>query len=86
MLDVGKMQLMTRDYRLTNRELECLILAFYGQSSKEIGRKMGVSHRTVEVFLSNLKQKFSCRTRLQLVSKLVQILMSSDSVEFLKDL
>lgn len=59
--------------KLTHREYECFNFIVKGQSAKEIARSIGISPRTVEVFISNLKQKFACRTRLELLSKVAQM-------------
>jgi FixJ family two-component response regulator len=42
---------------LTPREREVLDLALEGHSSKVIGHKLGISHRTVELHRSNLLEK-----------------------------
>ncbi len=41
----------------SDRELEIAFFVLYGLSSKEIGRRLGISHRTVENKLQNIYQK-----------------------------
>lgn len=43
--------------RLTDREREIAMLAVDGLTNKEIGSRLGVSHRTVEVHRSRIMQK-----------------------------
>lgn len=49
---------------LSNRELECLEYIIAGRgSSKEIARMLGISFRTVEHHISNLKYKLDCKKK-----------------------
>lgn len=45
------------NFRLTIRELECLLFKNQGLSAKEMARLMGISHRTVESYFENIKVK-----------------------------
>ena len=42
-----------------------------GQTSKEIARTLGISHRTVEVYRARLMRKYKAATTADLVHKLV---------------
>ncbi|MCB9195805.1 MAG: response regulator transcription factor [Flavobacteriales bacterium] len=53
---------------LTERELEILKEICDGLTSKEIGDKLFVSHRTVETHKKNLMQKFNVNTTGKLIS------------------
>ena len=55
---------------LTPREKEIAILTCRGLTSKEIGRELGVSYRTVEVHRARLLTKFNARKLHELVAKL----------------
>ena len=55
---------------LTPREKQVAALSCQGLTSKEIGRQLGVSHRTVEVYRTRLMGKFEVRNTAELVSKL----------------
>ncbi len=46
--------------QLSLREAECLTYTFDGLSPKEIGKKLGISFRTVQGYIDNIKIKFSC--------------------------
>lgn len=50
-------QSLARIGRLTNREREIMCEVLAGRSSKEIARRLGVSHRTVEVHRAHIMQK-----------------------------
>ena len=53
---------------ITERELEILGHLCDGLTSKEIGLKLFVSHRTVETHKNNLMQKFAVKTTGKLIS------------------
>ena len=55
---------------LTPRERDVAILTCRGLTSKEIGRDLGLSYRTIEVYRARLLQKFSARKLPELVAKL----------------
>jgi len=54
---------------LTHREREILPLLIAGRTSKEIGRRLGISHRTAERHRENILDKFETRTVVELVAK-----------------
>ena len=56
----------------TQRECQCAELVLEGHTAKRIARMLGLSNRTIEYYLHNMKQKLRCKTRLQLVSTLIQ--------------
>ena len=41
-----------------------------GQTSKEIGRTLAISHRTVEIYRARLMRKYKANTTAELVHKL----------------
>lgn len=55
---------------LTNREKECLHLTVKAYSAKAIAVRLGISARTVEDYLKNIKLKFNVRTKQQLIDKI----------------
>ncbi|WP_371224417.1 LuxR C-terminal-related transcriptional regulator [Roseovarius sp. 2305UL8-3] len=55
---------------LTQREREVAILTCRGLTSKEIGRELGLSYRTIEVYRARLLEKFQARKLAELVAKL----------------
>lgn len=58
---------------LTGREREVAAKLLEGLTSKEIGRTLGISHRTVEIYRARLMRKYAASTTGDLVHKLVSI-------------
>lgn len=56
---------------LTDREKDVAKLLIAGKSSKEIGRILAISPRTVDAHRARLIQKFDARSRVELISKLL---------------
>lgn len=54
---------------LTAREREVMMLTCQGLTSKEIGRKLDLSYRTVEVYRARLLEKFAARNIAELAAK-----------------
>lgn len=52
---------------ISRRELECWKYIIQNYSFKEIGRLLGLSNRTVETYVNNLKSKLGCDTARSLV-------------------
>ena len=61
------------DSRLSLREIEVLELISVGKSSKEVGYKLGLSPRTVDVYRSKLMAKLQVRN----VAELVKVAMTA---------
>jgi PAS domain S-box-containing protein len=58
---------------LTGREREVAARLLEGLTSKEIGRALGISHRTVEIYRARLMRKYTASTTADLVQKLMTI-------------
>ncbi|RZI67857.1 MAG: PAS domain S-box protein [Variovorax sp.] len=56
---------------LTPREREVAAQVMQGLTSKEIGRVLGISHRTVELHRARLMRKYTAATTAELVQKLM---------------
>ena len=56
---------------LTGREREVAARLLDGLTSKEIGRALGISHRTVEIHRARLMRKYNASTAADLVQKLL---------------
>ena len=63
--DITKQEFLSD--KLSNREQECLYFILRGKSAKEISTILNLSSRTVEVYLNNLKLKFNCINKSQLI-------------------
>lgn len=55
---------------LTAREREVAARLLDGMTSKEIGRELEISHRTVEIYRARLMRKYKANTTAELVHKL----------------
>ena len=56
---------------LTGREREVAARLLEGLTSKEIGRALDISHRTVEIYRARLMRKYGASTAADLVQKLL---------------
>ena len=56
---------------LTGREREVAARRLEGMTSKEIGKALAISHRTVEIYRARLMRKYGASTAADLVHKLV---------------
>lgn len=56
---------------LTPREREVAALLMHGQTSKEIGKALGISHRTVEIHRAKLMRKYQAHSTPDLVHRLL---------------
>lgn len=67
--DLGSRRASSSD--LTPREREVAAQVIQGLTSKEVGRALGISHRTVELHRARLMRKYSASTTAELVQKLI---------------
>jgi len=56
------------------REAQCLTETLKGHSAKMVAYVLGLSQRTVEEYLNNARNRLNCRTKLELVSKISEVL------------
>ena len=61
------------DLHLTPRQRECISLVRDGLSSKEIARKLGISHRTVEAHIEAVMSALEVDSRMAAVFRLEEI-------------
>lgn len=66
-----KLKINATDITVTRRELDCIIYLFENKSAKQIAKILGLSFRTIENNINNLKIKLNCST----VSELINILL-----------
>lgn len=52
---------------LSARQLQCLILLLRGKTSKQMGKILKLSSRTIEDYLSVLKEKLNCHDKTELI-------------------
>lgn len=68
----NNLSIPNEDIKLTPRQVECLFLLLNGMSSKKIARILKLSVRTIEEFIEQLRQKFSCQTKCELIEKAIR--------------
>lgn len=52
---------------LSPRELECLFLTLRSMTAKQIAEQLGLSKRSVEFYIDNIKNKMGCTTKSELI-------------------
>jgi DNA-binding CsgD family transcriptional regulator len=62
-----------RDYNLSPRESQCLFYLIRSWSAKTIAKRLQLSPKTVEYYINRLKLKFSCKSRADLIDKLISL-------------
>ncbi len=58
---------------LTERQLDCVYYLVKGMTFKQIGKELNLSPRTVEHYIENIKVKFDCFSRFDLITKALQL-------------
>ena len=66
-------KLIEKNIYLSKREFECTSLLVHGRTSKQIAKVMNISHRTVEHYISNIKNKMGVSTKFELIGKLIEL-------------
>jgi DNA-binding CsgD family transcriptional regulator len=66
----------------TFREAQCMAQLMRGKTIKATALFLGLSPRTVEYYLKNMKSKLKCRTK----SELMQLISDSDFMRYVKDM
>ncbi|MDO4725008.1 MAG: LuxR C-terminal-related transcriptional regulator [Comamonadaceae bacterium] len=69
--DISAQRPMAAGAALTGREREVAARVLEGKTSKLIGRELGISHRTVELYRARLMRKFSAATTGELIQKML---------------
>ncbi len=52
---------------LSNRERECLLYLLQGSTAKQTAKSIGISNRTVETHISNIKVKLGLKNKGEIV-------------------
>ena len=58
---------------LTGRQQQCIFYLLRGKSSKQIGLILSISSKTVETYVDQLKTKFDCCSKSQLIEKCIDL-------------
>lgn len=67
-LEVSKTIAANRRLMISRQELVCLRYTLEGLTAQDIAIKLGLSKRTIETYLENLKDKTGCKNKLQLIA------------------
>lgn len=57
---------------LSKRELDILKLLMFGCTAKKIGQELNISFRTAEQYIEQLKDKFACDSKSDLIIKAIK--------------
>ena len=57
---------------LTGRELQCIMGFLDGETIKTVAKSLELSPRTVEFYLKRIKDRFGCRTKVELLNVISQ--------------
>lgn len=60
---------------LSQRELQCLSLSLRGRSARRVGAELGISQRTVEEYLNNVKVKMGVKYKTDMIEAGLQLLL-----------
>ncbi len=61
-----------RNIYLTRQEARCMICLLRGSSIKLAAHALGLSARTVEYYVNNIKKKLRCRTKAELIGAVIE--------------
>lgn len=62
-------------FYLSQREIECLQLSVRGKTAKQVANELGISRRTVEEYLDNIKIKMGVFSKAELINKAIDLFM-----------
>ncbi|WP_131781565.1 helix-turn-helix domain-containing protein [Legionella gresilensis] len=68
--------LFTKKFKqhIKQREAECLFYILRGKSAREIGPILNLSPRTIEYYLSMLKDKLNCKKKSDMINMIIDLL------------
>ena len=56
----------------SQREAECMVGLFKGKTIIKVAESLSLSKRTVEFYLKNMKNKLNCKTKSELLGKVIE--------------
>lgn len=64
---VGNGKALGKIEQLSSREKQCIQMLLAGKSAKETALHLGLSHRTIEAYFENIKNKLSCSNKTEIL-------------------
>jgi len=61
-----------KNIALSERETQCLYYLLTGKSAASTAKLLGLSPKTVEYYIENVKLKMACNTREELIKKSIE--------------
>ena len=80
------MNSLIKDFKLTPRELDCLVLNLYGYTAKQIAQKLSISYRTVEMYNTRIYAKFNINYKTELRGALDKHYANVDSKSYYQEI
>lgn len=82
--DITRITNVTNELQLNNillskREMECLKLTIKGYTAKKIAKFLGISHRTVEEYIVNIRLKVGVNSKAELIEIAVDYFMNQNN-------
>jgi DNA-binding CsgD family transcriptional regulator len=71
---------VTDSFKLTPREKQILLLAANGSTAQEMAKTLNLSRRTIETYFQNLRRKYNCKNKAELIKLFFSQRLKSDSV------
>jgi len=69
-------------HQLSRREKDVLKHLLLGKSARVIGELLGISQRTVESYIDNIKRKFQCKTKSEVIEIAMKDLLKNSDFKF----
>jgi len=73
MNDEERVEMKLKEIGFSKRERECFLYLLKGFTYKEIGEALGLSDRTIEVYVKNMRIKVGASSRKDLVEKITRL-------------
>ncbi len=68
-----KIELAIEKHKITSKELECIEHLLFGQTAAQTAKTLGISPRTAETHLENIKNKLGCFKKSELIATLIKL-------------
>lgn len=69
---------LSQQFNLTPRQAECIHYLLKGYSAKQTAVALDLSTRTIDFYLNNLRRKLNCRSKTELIAKLLPYLNTKE--------